>query len=548
MGLVLVALAAPRAAAAADFAARLPKPCGQHMVADRMPVLTAPASPTPGPIVAKGERDLYALPNALASTNFRILWGNGNPVNAAQAQTMLDALEHAWTTEVEEMSYPAPARTEDWLFNVYVGDSGDGAPPSNGAAGYATFDEEGYPMLVLAQDIVAAGDSFAESTCAHEFFHAIQASSQRFPYDGLSAWLWEATAVWMQYQVYPQHPDYATFLFGYTYLPHYPLNAFDYADSGALQEYHQYGAFIFPHYVTEQVADESIVREMWFDESDESDPLVVMANLLDGRGHDFHEVWLDHLAHDVLWDYEDHDNLVDYATRYDANWMESDNVILAEVPPEGTGGLVLAPEETWPRRLGSNVWRMQNPPDGNLRFEVHGVTDGEVDDVPAHWGARIVRQYADHIEYVAVPFTLDEFWVADFLLEDVGDEQAIWLVVGAWTDDPAPLAWASEAFAYEFAITPEAPEPMGTTGDSSSSGGDETSSSSNGDDESTTAIDPSSEGSESSSSGAGAAHEDDGCGCTSAPSRGSALALLLALGLRRRRAQQKSSSEPSPQS
>lgn len=539
MGALLIALSVPAVAAAApgELAVRERLPCGQPRIGNPVrPMLVAPLPP-PAPGAPKAERDPLLLPNSLVSANFRLAWGNTAPFDTADAMSLLTSLEHSWTVEIDELGHPAPMGTEGYLFNVYAGSSGDGAPESNGVAGYYNLDEEGYPMLVIDESLIAEGGTYVEGTAAHEFYHAVQGSTARYSYEGLGAWFWEATATWVMYQVYPDHPDYATFLFGYAFLPHYSANYFDYFDTGRLEEYHQYGAFVFPHYLTEQVADPSLVRDAWLDPGTEPDPMVVMGELLGARGLDLHEVWLDHVAHDVLWDYEDHENLRAYAEAYVDDYEESANVVVAQVSALGTDGFVLGPESATPRRYGSNTIRIATPAPGNLRVRVHGVADG-FDDSPAFWGARVVREFADHIEYESVPFELQEFWEGELLVEGVGDEQALWLVVGTWTADPAPETWMTEQFPFEYEVTPEEVEPAGTTGDTTgavdTSGGE--SSTGDADDESTGApADTGSEESSSSSTAGEARGDDDGCGCSNAPPRGSGALALLLLGLRRRR-------------
>jgi len=524
-----------------------PLPCGQPLVGDQ-PV---PNPPPPSVILGPGpklERDPFNVPNALPSTNFRVLWGNTNPIDATQAMALLDAMEHSWDVEITEMGHPQPPGSETYLINVYVGNTGDGTPDASGVSGYYLTDPEGYAMMAMNRNVVATGGAVSEGTASHEFYHAVQATTGRFPYDGISAWLWEATATWMEYQVFPKYGDYATFLFGYAYLPHYPLSFFDYFETGALTEYFQYGAFIFPHYLTQQVTDYTIVRDTWLDPTSEPDPLVVIATQLETAGLDFSEVWLDHVAHNVLWDYEDHDNLLAWAEIYENDWSESSNRVIAEVPSAGTDGFVQPPTETFPRRYGSNTIRIATPAPGNLRVQLRGVVAGDA-DTPAFWGGRIVREYADHIEYEPVAFVLDEFYEGEALVEGVGDETAIWLVVGAWTDEHTSFEWMTESFGYQYAVTPEdVPDPMGTTGDStggSSSDAGESSGlgSSDGLDSTTAAgIDP---GESSGATDTGetdtappASGDDSGCGCTTTPRAPAGLFTLLLLGIagRRRRA------------
>ena len=91
--------------------------------------------------------------NSLSSDNFIVRWGSG--VSQAEAQELLDAFELAWQVEILEMGYLQPVATDQYLFNVYIGDSGGGAPSSYGAAGYFTVDDDGYPMIVIAGEILS---------------------------------------------------------------------------------------------------------------------------------------------------------------------------------------------------------------------------------------------------------------------------------------------------------------------------------------------------------------------------------------------------------
>ena len=51
------------------------------------------------------------------------------------------------------------------------------------------------------------------------------------------------------------------------FLPHKSLSFFDYADSGATSEYYQYGAFIFPKFLSTFYAQVDDVRDSWVDSS-----------------------------------------------------------------------------------------------------------------------------------------------------------------------------------------------------------------------------------------------------------------------------------------
>lgn len=84
-------------------------------------------------------------------------------------------------------------------------------------------------------------------TAAHEFFHAIQ-----YGYDAFEkAWLMEATAVWMEEQIYDSINDCYQYLPGWFAAPEAALDA-----SGS----HWYGSYIFFQYIEEHMGGQDPVR------------------------------------------------------------------------------------------------------------------------------------------------------------------------------------------------------------------------------------------------------------------------------------------------
>lgn len=93
--------------------------------------------------------------------------------------------------------------------NVYIGDTGDGAPPSYGAGGYFTPADQSYPTLVVNPDSI-----LERAVAIHELYHATQWDLGTYTSDP-GAWYWEATASWMPSMVGPQSTGHAVFLFGF---------------------------------------------------------------------------------------------------------------------------------------------------------------------------------------------------------------------------------------------------------------------------------------------------------------------------------------------
>lgn len=410
----------------------------------------------------KGVRDPYELPNEATSDNFAVHWGSTGNVDAGDADVLLAAFEQAWAVQVEDMAHPAPLTTASWKFNVYVADTGDGAPGSYGAGGYYWVDGDGYPMVVISRWALADA-SVAASTAHHEFYHAVQGSLARFTYQDPGAWFWEATAEWAAIETDPDSEATGTFAFGYLLLPHYSANFFDYPDTGTLQEYHQYGAFLLPHDLTRQHGWE-LVRDTWTDPGSEPDPLEVMRGWLAERDADLDALWLDHLAHNAVYDYDAGDRYRDVVEAYEPYFPEA-SVVVADVRGDGGEGEVEG--DLAPRRYGGNTIELKAPWEGTLVVAIEGDRKGS-EDSSALWGARVVREWHDGtLEYHEVPFDGRN---GALEVERVGEEASIWLAVGAWTEAWSGPGWHDETFAYRWSMTVVEPEPETTSASVASTG------------------------------------------------------------------------------
>lgn len=403
-------------------------------------LLPAPP-PAPGP---KQERDSYGdFPNELVSANFALKWGTRGGVSQDDAEALLDAFEFAWAEQIGARGFPAPEGTDSYLFNVYIGDTGSGAPDGYGTSGYYYRDDDGYPMIVVSAATLEDRE-WSEGTAAHEFFHAVQDVTGRYSYEGESAWYWEATAVWIEGEVHPDSDSYIAFLFGYALLPHLPVYFFDYPDSGALQEYHQYGAFIFPRYVSEIAADADVIRDSWVEDLDADTPQDAIAQLLEERGVAFADAFGDFAARNVTWDYADGEAYAEWVEAYAGYYRSDDHRVVAEVSRSGTDGLVAAPEDTLPGRYGYNVVELVRPSDGAYRFAFQGDAEGSR-GTDAAWRVTLVQDLAGGPRYTPVPITDG---AGEVLLEGV-DGETVSLVVAAVPDD----AREDEVFPWSYAVT-----------------------------------------------------------------------------------------------
>jgi len=256
------------------------------------------------PAGSKLTRDSFDVPNAWGSDNCIRRWGNSGGWPDSRAASVLDAFEESWQEILLDMDYNAPYGTDTYKFNLYIGDTG--GPRAFGGAYYSS-DTQGYPMIVITPGTfsnVERGTSIA----SHEFYHAMQgASGAPYAYGNNqpSAWYWEATANWIETQLYPENNGtfVAGFLPSFALLSYLPVNFFDYPDTGAFQEYYQYGAFIYAFYLTDTVADGSVIRESWLD-ARSNDPLTELDRILSGAkwGTSTAEVYFGLAAEMVNWD------------------------------------------------------------------------------------------------------------------------------------------------------------------------------------------------------------------------------------------------------
>jgi hypothetical protein len=403
--------------------------------------------PPPGP--AKGTREAHgACAGSDISENFILKWGANAPPNPDEVEQILLALERSWDSELNVMGHAQPSGSDTHLFNVYFGDSGDCAPSAFGMGGYYTTDPEGWPMIVLSNGVFDDGD-YGRTTVAHEFYHAVQHAEGSFANSDDARWWWEATAMWVESVVYPSTTDYYTFLHGYAFQPHRQLNSYTYPENGVLEEYHQYGAGIWPRYLTEFEADWSLIRDSWSLSGPDDDPVEVIRDLLES---DLDQVFADFAAHNAVWDYFHGDGMEEWL-----NYMEDvsgfgsqDARIVDTVVSGGTStDWQTPPQETLPERYGYNVIRMSGPNDGTMVVRFRGEATGSQAS-EARWLIRVVREKPSGIEY-------EELVVIDgegqLTLRDVGPELAIYLVVTV-----SSPAWRSnETFEYTYQMDMGAP-------------------------------------------------------------------------------------------
>ena len=205
--------------------------------------------------------------NAVDSTDAN---GNGTP---DYIEIVMRLLEEVYAQELDSMKYTAPPpdslENGKFYYDVYIYKLksstygyvqpekvvGDNPSSSNRVETNAA-----YSYMALRNNY-AGFEGTAERnlkvTIAHEFFHALQNGYDVYE----KAWLSEATATWVEDEIYDDIND------NYQYLPDWfarPWVALDATPKEAApDQQHWYGSWIFFRFLSEQVKDRAIVRKIW---------------------------------------------------------------------------------------------------------------------------------------------------------------------------------------------------------------------------------------------------------------------------------------------
>jgi uncharacterized protein (TIGR03382 family) len=306
-------------------------------------------------------RDAYNLPNVHETEHFAIRWTDTYGFSRDHVTELGEHFEYIWQVEVEELGWPAPLTTDTYKFNIYIGDSGEGSPPSYGYAGYFWYDSVGYPAITLNKDGLTDFDSIA-GTAAHEFFHAVENTIDTYDYSGHGAWLFEASAMWIENEVYPDSPGFLGFLYGFALLPELPVDHFLYPDgTGGAEEVHQYGAVSFVRHLSENVADSELIYRWWHEAPKGGDPLVALEPLLSEHDTTVTDVFFDFAGRNATWDYDNsqwYSDALDLVGGFDNSWSHRPTGTVLDADGEWR-----TPPDHLPATFGANYWRLRALPD-----------------------------------------------------------------------------------------------------------------------------------------------------------------------------------------
>jgi hypothetical protein len=238
------------------------------------------ARPTMGEGTSSEAEYTVAEEPPVCSAHFCVHWVSSTedaPDSPEYVRTMSDVFEYVYAFENERLGWRPPqpdgargcpdsAPTCMNKTDVYIADIG-----KQSIYGYAAPDPRQTALnqsayLVMDDDYAAAefpryeGDPLEpmQVTAAHEYNHVIQ-----FGYDvAQDTWMFEATATWMEDQVYTQIDDYLQYLPPWAHMSFVPLTNFDSVDSSNPDNVKVYGDMVWNRWIDRHYGQET-VRNAW---------------------------------------------------------------------------------------------------------------------------------------------------------------------------------------------------------------------------------------------------------------------------------------------
>ncbi len=427
--------------------------------------------------------------NYIITDHFSVEWENG--VDQDLAEAFAESLEYSWDREVTEFGWNRPVGTDEYPMLAMISDN------DNYAGAYTSVEYcngEGYVPYIVAYSGSWSSPTWAEDMACHEFNHAIQFSTSYAP----EFWYWEATAIWMEEQVYPSHNYWTYYVEAYTSNPWIGLTAASQRDQEVF--YHMYGASIFNFFLDNWYGGADTVKAMWDYAAGRSGQysLTVWDNVAGvGVDLDWEEIFVGFLAANTVMDF-DEQSVFPSIDIHDS---------VTSLPDGGESSGADEPES-----LGQNYIRFDDGLDSGK--DLHVEFQGEAG--PDQWFAVLVATSGRRVVQT-VRLELDETHMGDGSIAFQGGD--VYLVVAPWDEDAAGYHYNwDNAPSWSYSWTAE----LGEESQPEDTGDPE-----NPDD--TNAADDTGE----SLGGVGL----PGCGCSSggaAPS-GALVALLALLGLARRR-------------
>lgn len=190
--------------------------------------------------------------------------------------------EYAWAYELDSLGYadildygePVPdgGAGGNGLYDVYLSDIGDlgyyGLTQWEGNSGdrrnpsFIIIDNDYTDPVFIQLGYAGRPLDALKVTAAHEFFHAIHYSLDRFEAEGLRFWWQEATATWMEDKVFDDVNDYQLIINYFFDYPELSLESFDFG-SDPIRAMHPYASCVWPMFLDERF-HEDVIKQIWY--------------------------------------------------------------------------------------------------------------------------------------------------------------------------------------------------------------------------------------------------------------------------------------------
>lgn len=355
----------------------------------------------------------------VVGTHFVVEWDAG--ITEATANTFLDALEHSYEVEVEDMGWLAPQGDGQYLLPAYVENQN-----TNGAYTYVQECHNEYMPYISTGKNSWQDPDWGDTMASHEFNHTLQFHYSFAP----QLWWWEATATWIESYVYPSITEWSWYVQGYTENPQIAFSASDQQDQDIF--YHMYGMALWAFYVDEYMGGQEKVREIWENSRrDHGTDDLTISDMMDELEVDWEAAFVDFTARNAVMDYNEHAilpamKMVDTVDSF---------------PAEGESS-----RSTKPQGYGENYVKFEKGfDDGTLTVNFTG--DSNVD-----WSIQLVEATRSSVERSVVAHI--EGGEGSVSMEDVGSND-VYLVM-------SPLKDKESEYSYSWSADVEAssnPDP-----------------------------------------------------------------------------------------
>ena len=432
----------------------------------------AAAAPPPAKDSCWSEYD-----NRLVGEHFVVEWEEG--VDADDAQQFLDDLETSWSVEVDGLGWAPFDGSDSYLMLVEIQNKRTGGA-------YTTVKSCGgqyIPYIVSGKDSWDDPD-WGASMAPHEFNHALQFGYSYAP----EFWWWEATATYMEDNVFPDINYWGDYVAGYTQNPHIALSASSQQDQDIF--WHMYGLAIFGFYLDNYQGGPDTVLATWEDARKDHGQYNKSAHeMVDDLNVDWDTVYADWIARNTVMDYDQQRYFPEIAIHDQVRALPNDGSSDRSDEPEGYG----------------QNYIFINGGLGTGDLVVHFTGNDKVE-----WSVQLVEVENSRVSRVAAMVGTNG--AGDITLTGYGDND-VYLVV-------SPLTADDSGYDYEWSAELISVDPPDTgSGDTANPG--DPAGDGNGDGSGNDGLDL--------STGAG-------CGCTTGGSDGAAVAGgLLAMGAIARR-------------